>query len=106
MAIGQVKTGMATSLKLGAEDAGKLAKVEVEKGIQTAAAMKPKVGQIKYIKQGEPVFNCFSNMGKQIEFIGGAYLIDKKDPIATDIIESLQHFVDTGLLVKEEGSSD
>ena len=102
MAIGQVQTGIATTLRLGSKDAGAEAKAIVDKATQEAKAMKPTENQIKYVKQGEPVFNCFSKAGYRIEFSGGAFIVDKKSSRSTDLIESLQHFVDNGILIKEE----
>ena len=103
MPIGSVETGTATSLRLSAKDASVEAKKVVDIATQKAEAMKPKANQIKYAKIGEPVFSCFSKAGKRITFAGGAYIVDKKSPISADTIESLQYFVDTGILTKTEG---
>jgi len=107
MAIGKVTVGTASSLRINSEDAGAVAKAEVEKATQEAEQTQIRVGQIKYSIVGQPVFNCLSNeFNRKIKFSGGSYIVDIKQPFADDLVKTLDHFVTTGMLTREEGKAE
>ena len=69
MAIGKVSVGTATSLRMSSEDAGVVAKAEVEKATQKAEQLELVSGQIRYKTVGQPVFNCLTKeFNKAIKF--------------------------------------
>ena len=101
--IGKVTTGVATSLKLSAKDAGRLAKSTVDKATQEAANKSVTPGMIKYKTKGEGVFNCFTASGKKIRFAGHCFFLEKDNPNFDEIAKALDYFVSKKRITREEG---
>lgn len=97
--LGTAKTGVTTSIKLSAKDAGKEAAAIVEAETQAVKNKKPEPGQIKYVTNGNPIFNCFTEARKKISFIGGAFYVDDND---VDVINTLEYHVKMGTISREE----
>ena len=99
--LGKASTGVQTSLKMSAKDAGSAAAAAVTAATQQAENKKPEQGQIKYVTVGNPVFNCFTDKGKAISFKGGAFFVDSNN---VDAINTLEYHCKSGTIAKEEAS--
>ena len=106
MAVGQVQTGMASTIKSTAENAAKATEKAMAEAAVEASDMAPKKGQILYTVNGYPVFNTFTPSGDALNFTGGAYMLELSDTKAKEVKDYLQHFVDNGTLSMEVGEEE
>ncbi len=99
-----IQTGPVAGIKAGAVNAVEQHKATQEKEAQEANSLKPAKGDVLYIKQGDPVFNTiYGATNREINFIGGRFMVRSGDRDAAAIKEALDYFVDQGILQKEEG---
>jgi hypothetical protein len=107
--LGGIATGASAGIKGDAKPADKVIAAEeqkaIEEAITKAADLKP--GQIVYTKLGYPVFNCVSKVTAQkIAFEGGSYFREADDPVKEELEETLDFFVNKGIITKKVGEAE
>jgi len=95
--IGSINVGTSSTLKFDAEDASAKAAAAVAAATQEMENAQLAEGQIMFKTVGDPVFNCFSNEGKTINFTGGAFIAEKDDK---DVMDTLEYHESKGHIVR------
>lgn len=103
MATGTIKTGVQSTIKSEAENADAATKQKEAAELKAAEEVTATKDQIVYTKKGHPVFNCQTDSGLRIEFMGGKFIVEKNNEDFEEICRCLDFHCKRGRLVKEEG---
>lgn len=105
--LGQIKSGPVSTIKAESQNGKVVVAKAQQAAVEAAANLTAGPGQILYIKKGYPVFNTATGRGQRISFSGGKYIVDKADPLAPEICECLDYYVDVRkILEKEDGDAE